>query len=81
MSDDPITDATIADFRATNEAALFDTAHSQHSQRVEELSSLYERRYSQPAAIVAPSGTATEFRKSQCCVERHYTSRASCPRR
>ena len=62
MSDDAITDATIADFRGQHSQVLFDSAHPQHGQRVEELSTLYERRYSSPAAIEAPAATATEFR-------------------
>jgi hypothetical protein len=63
MSDAPITDAVLADFRGLHSQALFDSAHPQHGQLTEELTGLYARRYaSPPAEIAAPQGSLTEFR-------------------
>lgn len=57
-----VTDATIADFRAANGEALNSAAHPLHSQRLGELSALYDQRFAAPAEIAAPSMTAEEHR-------------------
>lgn len=59
---DIVTDATIADFRTANSEALNSAAHPLHSQRLGELSSLYDQRFAEPTAIAAPSMTADEHR-------------------
>lgn len=43
-------DASIADFRAKHQAALFDRAHPDHAQRTKEFTALFERRYPEKAA-------------------------------
>ncbi|MGB3502270.1 MAG: hypothetical protein WBA44_11640 [Mesorhizobium sp.] len=62
MSDAPVTDATIADFRAANSEALMNGSHPLHGQRLGELSTMYERRFAAPAEIQAPDTTAAEHR-------------------
>lgn len=43
-------DASIADFRAKHQAALFDKSHADHAQRTKEFTALFERRYPERAA-------------------------------
>lgn len=43
-------DASIADFRAKHQAALFDRSHPDHAQRQREFTALFEKRYPEKAA-------------------------------
>ncbi len=56
-------DVAITDFRAEHDAALSSRAHPEHALRTQELTQLYERRYSGGGEeVAAPDGSTTEFR-------------------
>lgn len=62
MTETTAQDVSISDFRVAHSEALNSAAHPLHSQRLGELSALYEQKFSAPTEIAAPAVSAGDHR-------------------